>query len=184
MSAPHQSTPAVPHSRTANPTALASAALANKSAPTAALDPPHCSSAPESAPETFPPALAPKYVDKPPAIFRLAETVRASRSRQISSFVGRTCPIRCTVTRRLSPLLSTSNTRRTTFRSSDHKCSRHLLLSPETEYFPCPESNITAPSSITTAPLLPERNPSSSVAKVPAVIPEVSQMPDYPVCDE
>ena len=97
---------------------------------------------------------------------RLTEGVLGSRSRQISSRVGRACPIRCTVTRSVSPLASTSNTLRTTFRSGDHKCSRHLLLSPETEYFACPRSKTTAPSSMTTALLLPERNPSSVLARV------------------
>src|SRR5258708_1617018 len=39
-------------------------------------------------------------------------------------------------------------------------------VSGESEYFACPRSNTTAPSSMTTALLLPERNPASVLASV------------------
>ena len=82
----------------------------------------------------------------------LADGERRSRSRQISSFVGRACPSRCTASRSVPFFTSASSTRRTVFRSADHRCSRHLLCSPEIEYFDCARSNATAPSSSTTAP--------------------------------
>src|SRR5579864_740454 len=83
---------------------------------------------------------------------RFAVGDRRSRSRQISSFVGRVCPSRCTASRSVPFFTSASSTRRTVFRSADHRCSRHLLYSPEIEYFACDRSNATAPSSTTTAP--------------------------------
>ena len=86
-----------------------------------------------------------------------ADGDRRSRSRQISSFVGRACPSRCTASRSIPFFTSASSTRRTVFRSADHRCSRHLLCSPEIEYFACARSNATAPSSSTTAPDAPAR---------------------------
>src|SRR3984957_11334905 len=47
--------------------------------------------------------------------------------------------------------------RRNAQRSADHKCSRHLLYSPEIEYFDCARSNTTDPFSRTTAPEASER---------------------------
>jgi len=61
--------------------------------------------------------------------------VRRTRSRQISSLVSFACPSRCTASRRISFFTSASKTRRTKFRSSDHRCNRHLFRSPEMEYF-------------------------------------------------
>jgi hypothetical protein len=54
-------------------------------------------------------------------------------------------PIRCTASRSVPFLTSASSTRRTAFRSADHKCSRHRLYSPEMEYLDCARSNATAP---------------------------------------
>src|SRR4029077_15205699 len=58
---------------------------------------------------------------------------------------------RCTASRSTSCLISASSTRRTTFFSADHRCSRHLFRSPEMECFACDRSNVPAPSSSTTA---------------------------------
>src|SRR5581483_8729021 len=99
------------------------------------------------------------------------------------SLVGRAYPIFCTVTRRVSPLASTSSTRRTKFRSADHRCNKHLLLSPEIEYFACARSNTTELSSITTALLLSERNPSNASANACKVIARVFQNGRADVCD-
>jgi len=45
--------------------------------------------------------------------------------------LGCACPSRCTSKRSTSFFTSASITRRTTLRSDDHKCSTHLLRSPE-----------------------------------------------------
>src|SRR5208282_4999963 len=65
--------------------------------------------------------------------------------------------MRCTCSRRVVARTSASSTRRTKFRSLDHRCSRHLLYSPETEYFDSARSNAMAPSSTTTAERAPSR---------------------------
>src|ERR1035437_10171845 len=69
--------------------------------------------------------------------------------------------MRCTCNRSVVALTSASSTRRTKFRSLDHRCSRHLLYSPETEYFDSARSNATAPSSTTTAARAPSRHSAS-----------------------
>ncbi len=66
---------------------------------------------------------------------RFTEGHRRSRSLQISNFVGCACPRRCTASRNVPLFTSASTTRRTVFRSADHRCSKHLLYSPEMEYF-------------------------------------------------
>src|SRR2546430_14178324 len=59
----------------------------------------------------------------------------------------------------------------TLFRSSaDHRCSRHLLRSPEIEYFACARSKATAPSSSTTASWAWERNSSTVRTKASGVM--------------
>ena len=97
---------------------------------------------------------------------RFAVGVRRSRSRQISNLLGCACPSRCTSKRSTSFFTSASITRRTTLRSDDHKCSTHLLRSPEMEYLDCAKSNATAPSSITTAFRAPTRKSSTVLTRV------------------
>jgi hypothetical protein len=91
---------------------------------------------------------------------RRAVRVRWSCPRQISSFEGLDCPSRCTIRRRLPFRTTASRIRRTVLRSADHKWSRHLLYSPETEYFDSVRSKIRAPSSSTLARRDPPRNSS------------------------
>src|SRR6266404_7208381 len=69
--------------------------------------------------------------------------------------------MRCTCNRSVVPLTSASSTRRTKFRSLDQRCSRHLLYSPETEYFASARSNAMAQSSTTTAARAPSRKSES-----------------------
>src|ERR1017187_1326114 len=69
--------------------------------------------------------------------------------------------MRCTCNRSVVAFTSASSTRRTKFRSLDHRCSRHLLYSPEIEYFDSARSNAMAPSSTTTAARAPSRNSAS-----------------------
>lgn len=69
----------------------------------------------------------------------------------MSIFEGRVCPKRNTASRSTPFFSSASVTRRTELRSSDQKCSRHLPCSDEIEYFARSRSNVTAPSSMTTA---------------------------------
>src|SRR6266550_5668921 len=97
---------------------------------------------------------------------RFAVGVRRSRSRQISNLLGLACPSRCTSRRSTSFFTSASITRRTTLRSDDHRCSTHLLRSPEMEYLDCAKSNATAPSSITTAFRDPTRKSSTVLTRV------------------
>src|SRR5271163_618056 len=65
--------------------------------------------------------------------------------------------MRCTCKRSVVALTSASSTRRTTFRSLDHRCNRHLLYSPEMEYFDSVRSKAMTPSSTTTAARAPSR---------------------------
>ena len=69
--------------------------------------------------------------------------------------------MRCTCNRSVVAFTSASSTRRTKFRSLDHKCSRHLWYSPEIEYFDSARSNAMAPSSTTTAACAPLRKSES-----------------------
>src|ERR1019366_9385869 len=69
--------------------------------------------------------------------------------------------MRCTCNRSVVVFASASSTRRTKFRSFDHRCSRHLLYSPETEYFDSARLNAMAPSSTTTAARAPSRKSES-----------------------
>src|ERR1700687_5231490 len=69
--------------------------------------------------------------------------------------------MRCTCNRSVVALTSASSTRRTKFRSLDHRCSRHLLYSPEIEYLASARSNAMALSSTTTAARAPLRNSES-----------------------
>lgn len=82
---------------------------------------------------------------------------RGKKSRR----VGRFWPMRCTCSRSVVAFTSASNTRRTKFLSCDHRCRRHLLYSPDTEYFDSARSNAMAPSSTTTAARAPLRKSES-----------------------
>src|ERR1700732_1219362 len=69
--------------------------------------------------------------------------------------------MRCTCHRSVVPFTSASSTRPTKFRSLDQRCSRHLLYSPDTEYFASARSNAMALSSTTTAAHAPLRKSES-----------------------
>src|SRR5436309_8863136 len=62
------------------------------------------------------------------------------------------------------------------FASADHKCRRHLLYSPEIEYFALPRSKATAPSSRTTAPAASLRKSWTVRVSASGVMPALSAM--------
>src|SRR5208282_3239655 len=69
--------------------------------------------------------------------------------------------MRWTCNRSVVAFNSASSTRRTKFRSCDQRCSRHLLHSPEIEYFDYARSKTMALSSTTTAARAPSRKSES-----------------------
>lgn len=80
---------------------------------------------------------------------------------------------------------SGSSTRRTALRSADQKCSRHLLYSPDTEYFESARSKMPAPSSSTEAWREPPRKSSSSTLSDSVVMSGFfRRAPDLSVTDE
>src|ERR1017187_10137 len=105
-----------------------------------------------------------------------ADGERRSRSRQISSRVGCDCPSRCTASLSVPFFTSASSTRRTVVRSTDQRCNRPLLYSPEIEYLPCPKSKATAPSSRTTAPEASLRNSCTVRVRASGVTSELSTL--------
>src|SRR5256886_13448682 len=104
--------------------------------------------------------------------------------RQFSNLLGLACPSRCTSRRSTSFFTSASSTRRTTLRSDDHRCSTHLLRSPEMEYLDCAKSKATAPSSITTAFRDPTRKSSTVLTRVSGFTFRILAGEYLFVCDE
>src|SRR6266567_3452585 len=114
----------------------------------------------------------------------LAEGERRSRSRQISSFVGRDWPRRCTNSFKVPCFTSASSTRRTVLRSADQRCNRHLLNSPEIEYLAWLRSKATAPFSSTTAPEASLRKSCTVRVRASGVTNGIVHIGRGGVCDE
>jgi hypothetical protein len=90
-------------------------------------------------------------------------------------------PMRCTVTRKVSPLVSKSSTRRTTFRSADHNAVGTYYSRPRRSIWPAPDRTLSRrPRSL---PLLPERKSPRAAAKVSEVMPEGLHRGQGLVCD-
>ena len=147
-------------------TAPAAEAPANRSVRRTAPDPSAVAEPDHGRRESGAPACAAASADRPDAPL-VVPWERAGRVRgRFPVCWDASGPSRCTASRSTSFLISTSSTRRTTLRSADHKCSRHLLLSPEMEYLDWARSNTTAPFSSTTAPRDPARKSSTVRARV------------------
>src|SRR5947209_5898714 len=91
--------------------------------------------------------------------------------------------MRCTCNRSVVALTSASSTRRTMLRSLDQRCSRHLLYSPDIEYFDSAKSKATAPSSTTIALWASAKKSDSVWLRESEVIPSILHRWPAPVCD-
>jgi len=114
---------------------------------------PHCKS-------RLPSLQQPARIDRPERPFQVNRIAQMGQGQLRKTFPQHSLQNMLIDRARLTPrryrpriaLPANLRTRRTTYLSSDQKCSGHLLVSPETEYFACSKSNITVHSSITTAP--------------------------------